>query len=798
MRGLGVRGLPWVLLAAACVGAVACSSSPGSTTSNPSGSDAGAATDAGSAFPPLATRPAETPVSPLFVGTGGFGFATGSGFPGAAAPQGLAKLGPDTTGPWGTINFLHCAGYWYGDDTIQGFSHLHLHGTGVPDYGVLGIMPLPAFDATRTTMAGYQSKFAKASEQATPGRYAVTLDNGGIRVEMTATPHAGHHRYTFATSATSGHVVVDLDHHIASGAVAAESLALGADGASLTGSLLSQGGLSRGFGGSTIYFAARTSKPWTQAQVWSAGTGNAPAPAAPGATAAGTGVGVDLAFDVSDHAPVEVQVGLSFVSSAAAAANLAAEMPSFAFDAEASATAAAWKTAMAIVDVEGGTPAAQTMMQAAVYHLLLMPTIQSDVDGTYIGLDRKPATAQGFHYVSEASLWDIYRTLVPLLDLVAPERSLDLVQSLVAMSKASGFFPKWPIGDGEAGTMIGASAEVVLADAYVKGLRGFDAEGAYQTMRAAAMSDADPPGGRGGRDQVVSYMQLGYVPAKASDASSSTSITIEYAQDDAALEQLATALGHTADAAQLESRRHGWQKLYDPASGLLWSKDATGAWATPHGAGTSESPDFDEADAQQSVWGPWYDLPTLQSLMGGKAGLVSRLEAFFENGKADYDAVQWSAPLSVGGVRKYFWGGNEPDIHAVYLFALSGRPDLTQKWLPWIESEVYTAGADGVPGNDDAGTMSAWLVFSMLGFYGIPGTDQYVVGAPAFPRATLSVQGGSFTIEAKGLSAANPYVQSVTLDGAPLASPLLHHRDFKAGGTLSFVMGPAPSRWGRD
>jgi putative alpha-1,2-mannosidase len=176
---------------------------------------------------------------------------------------------------------------------------------------------------------------------------------------------------------------------------------------------------------------------------------------------------------------------------------------------------------------------------------------------------------------------------------------------------------------------------------------------------------------------------------------------------------------------------------------------------------------------------------------------VQKLESFFENGKADYDAIAWSSPLSVGATRKWYWGGNEPDIHSPYLFALAGRPDLTQKWVPWIENEVYTAGADGIPGNDDAGTMSAWLVFSMLGFYPVPGTDQYVVGTPAFPHAQIAVAGGSFTIDAPDASPVNVYVQSVTLDGAPLATPIVHHADFKPGGNLTFTMGPAPSTWGQ-
>jgi len=764
------------------LGLVACS-----RASSPQAGAADAGDEAGSMAP---TRPAETPVAPQLIGTGGFGFAVGSGFPGAAAPQGLAKPGPDTTGSWGNVNFLHCSGYWYPDDTIQGLSHMHLHGTGVPDYGVLGIMPLPAFDPSKTTMAGYQSTYDKSTESATPGKYAVTLANGGILVEMTATTHAAHDRFTYPSGSTAAHVVLDLDHHIASGSVTDESITLDPATQRMTGSFRSSGGLSGGFGGTMVYFAALTKTPWSNAVVWSSGV----APAA-GTTAQGTGVGADLDFDLTQSAgPVEIQVGLSLTSVAEAAANLAAEMPAFAFDQEAAATAAEWQTATSVVQVQGGSAVQQAMLQSAVYHLFLMPSIQSDVDGSYVGLDGKIAQASSWHYVSEMSLWDTYRTLNPLMDLVAPARATDTVQSLIAMANASGSFPKWPIGDGEAGTMIGASAEVVVADAYVKGVPGFDAEAAYQILRAATMNTTDPAGGRGGMNNVVPYMQLGYVPGSVG---SSVSWTIEYGQDDAALAQLAAALGHQDDATALQQRLHGWQKLFDPASGYLWAKNADGSWATLHGDPTVQTDDFDEANAAQSLWGPWYDVPGLETILGGQAGLVSTLESFFENGKADYDAIDWTSPLSVGATRKWYWGGNEPDIHSPYIFALAGRPDLTQKWVPWIENEVYTAGADGLPGNDDAGTMSAWLVFSMLGFYPVPGTDQYVIGTPAFPQATIAVSGGTFTITADQVSSDNVYVQSVMLNGAPLTSPLIHHSDLKAGGSLSFEMGPAPSTWGQ-
>lgn len=771
--------------------ALACPLAGCSRSTSPAAEAADAGDDGGDGSVSMApTRPAEAPVAPLLIGSGGLGYGAGSAFPGAASPQGLAKVGPDTTGPWGTVNFLHCSGYWYGDDTIQGFSHMHLHGTGVPDYGVLGIMPVPTFGAAQTTMTGYQSAFDKSTEKATPGEYSVALTNGGIQVDLTAVGHSAHDRFTFASGTTTGHVVLDLDHHIASGTVTSETLVLDPVAYTVTGSFRSMGGLSGGFGGTMIYFVARPQHAWSNAVVWSMGV--APAP---GTTASGTGVGVDLDFDLTANpGPVEFQIGLSLTSTTEAAENLAAEMPAFAFDTEAAATAAEWQQATSVVAVQGGTPMQQAMMQAAVYHLFLMPTVQSDVDGSYVGLDLEVAQATGWHYVSDMSLWDTYRTLNPLYDLVAQARSTDWVQSLIAMAQASGSFPKWPLGDGESGTMIGASAEVVVADAYVKGVPGFDAEGAYEIMSAATLSTTAPAGGRGGMVNVVPYMQDGYVPASVGG---SVSWTIEYGQDDWALSQLATALGHTADAATLQARSHGWQKLFDPSSGYLWSKNADGSWATTHGDPTIATDEFVEANAAQSLWGPWYDVDGLSTVLGGKEALVATLENFFEQGKADYDAVNWTEPLSVGAMRKWYWGGNEPDIHSPYIFALAGHPELTQKWLPWIEGEVYDAGADGLPGNDDAGTMSAWLVFSMVGFYPVPGTDQYVVGAPAFTQATLSVPGGTFTMTAPDASPTNIYVIGVTLNGAPLTTPLIHHSDLKAGGTLVFQMGPTPTTWGQ-
>ncbi len=785
----------------------ACSSTPAEEPSNGSGSGTGAATGTGGSGTGTGTggtgtgagaggsggeEPTKKPsvsVPPLFIGSGGFGFAVGSAFPGASAPQGLAKVGPDTSGPWGTISFLHYSGYWYFDDTIRAFSHLHLHGTGATDYGVLGIMPTDAFDASRTTAEGHSSSFDKKTESATPGRYSVTLDRGAIRVDIAATTHAAHHRFGYP-AAKSAHVVIDLDHHLESGTVSDAEIVLVPAEQRLRGRLHSMGGMSKGFGGYDVFFEARTKSAWTDAQVWSNGT-----PPAAGTQASGTGVGVALAFDVTKGAPVELLVGLSLVSPEGAAANLEAEIPTFEFDATAARTAKAWDALLGTVRVEGGGQDDRDMATAALYHAFLMPTIQSDTDGAYRAMDGQVRTADGFRYVSDLSLWDTYRTLHPLYGLIAPDRALDAVRSLHEKAKAGGFFPKWPIATGESGTMIGASADVVVADAWVKGIQGFDVEGAYSILRAAALDPVAPAGGRGGRDGSEAYMKLGYMPAPRGG---SVSLTTEYANDDLALAELAAGLGHDADAAAFRARGRGWRKLFDPATGLLWPKDESGNWSSPHTDPTFFSEDYVEANAWQSAWMVAADADGLVELYGSKEALVARLDEMFEQTKAELAELDPADTLRTGAMRPYYWGGNEPDIHAPYLFAqVGGRPDLTQKWVAWSRANLFGSGPDGLPGNDDGGTMSAWWLFSALGFSPIAGTDRYVIGTPLFPHAEIAVAGGTFTVDAKEVSPKNVYVQSVTLNGAPLAAPSLRHADLVAGGSLEFVMGPSPSAWGR-
>jgi predicted alpha-1,2-mannosidase len=783
MRLFFRTALPLCLSAA---GAAACadpeSSTPATTTVTTTPPDPG---------PAVVVRRPSAPVSPLFVGSGGFAYNFGSAFPGATAPAGLTKVGPDTKGPWGDVLFLHYSGYWYGDDTVRGFSHLHLHGTGATDYGVLAFMPSDGFDASRTTAKGYESKFEKSSESATPGRYGVTLDRGNIQVEIAATPHGAHHRYTYPGAAAVAHVIVDLDHHLSGGVIDSAEVTLSPADNTFRGKLHSTGGMSGGFGGYEVYFAARAKSPWKESLIWQ----NGEAPAA-GTFASGTAAGFDLAFDLgANPGPVELAIGLSLVSIEGAEKNLADELPAFDLEQNAAKTGKSWDDLLGRVRVTGGNDDDHIKLAAAVYHLFLMPSAQSDTDGSYTAMDGSIQKADGFRYMSDMSLWDTYRTLHPLYDLIAPEYARDSVRSLHEKAKAGGFFPKWPIATGEAGTMLGSSAEVVLGDAFVKGVTDFDAEGAYQILFSAAVSTKTPPGGRGGRDDVEPYMQLGYVP---SSRGRSVSMTTEYANDDFGLAALAEGLGHGKDAAFLRERALGYRKLYDPETGFLWAKDESGAWATPHVDPTYFADEYAEANAWQSLWMVAEDIEGLAEVAGGNDKLVARLEELFEQGRVDYEGLDYSNELTSGGMRPYYWGANEPDINAPYIFAQLGRPDLAQKWVAWSRAFLYGPGADGLPGNDDGGTMSAWFVFSSLGFYPIPATDRYIVGTPLFPHAEFSVSGGTFTVEAPDVSDTNLFVQSATLNGKPLEKAELHHADLKPGGSLTFEMGPEPSQWARS
>lgn len=711
------------------------------------------------------------------IGTGGVAFAYGSSFVGAAVPHGLVKLGPDTKGPFGVVNFQHYSGYYAEDDIVQAFTHLHLHGAGVADFGILAVMPVRGFDPAKTSVVDYETRFDKASERAVAGSYDVRLNNN-IDVQLVATARGAHHVYAFNTP--RGELMIDLAKTLSGGEIRDAEIHLQPDG-TLRGRMFHIGGMTGGFGGHELWFAARARQPWSSAMVWANG-----APAAAGTDASGTGVGAVLTFDTGG-APVELQVGISLVSAEAAARNLAAELPAWDVAATRAAAQDAWRRKLEVVKVTGGTEAERRTFYTSLYHAFLMPTLIGDADGGYrLAGAAQPAMADGFAMMSDFSLWDTYRTVHPLYAWLAPESARDSTHSLVTLGEALGGCPRWPIAIGESGTMLGASCDVAVADAMVKGVARGDAAfeaRAWTLLREAAMAPATPPLGRGGRDHVEVYMQVGYVP---STVGRSVSHTTEYAHDDFALAQLGWALGHSADAEVLIERSHGWRALYDPAVGFLRARTAAGAFPVGEFDPLELTDDYAEANAWHSLWmAGAHDADGLAQLMGGRDALIARLTEFFTQAKLHWETAD---PSAANFPRPYYWHGNEPDINAPFLFAQVGAPELTQDWARWVLDTHYSDRPDGVAGNDDGGTLGSWYVFASLGLYPIPGSDRYIVSVPIFEQARVVVDGHELVIVATGAASRDKHARQVLVDGVPLDGWELTHAQLRTAARIEYVL----------
>jgi predicted alpha-1,2-mannosidase len=391
--------------------------------------------------------------------------------------------------------------------------------------------------------------------------------------------------------------------------------------------------------------------------------------------------------------------------------------------------------------------------------------------------------------LTDFSLWDTYRTVHPLYALLSPPVAFESARSLERFHRFLGAYPRWPIAIGESGTMLGASAEIVIADVVAR-VSGVGLESTWQPLLDAATAPVAPPGGRGGREHVEPYMQYGYVP---SSVGRSVSVTTEYSHDDFALATIADAAGDPTTAAMLRERRKGWRALYDPAVGFLRARAADGSFAPSSEFDPLElSDDYAEANAWHSLWmAGAHDPEGLIEILGGRAGAVDKLTTFFVEAKHDWDTADEAA---ANFPRPYYWHGNEPDINAPWLFSQLGRPDLSQEWSRWVMTTHYNDTPTGVAGNDDGGTLGSWYVLSALGLYPIPGSDRWIVGAPLFPQARVVTGDIALTIVAEGTG---PYVESVAIDGVPLAIPELTHAQLGNASELRFVLSETPTTWGR-
>jgi predicted alpha-1,2-mannosidase len=709
--------------------------------------------------PEIGVPPTEAPIEAVdpFIATGGPGYRVGSSTPAATVPFGMVKLGPDTSNGGVEVGPYHCSGYYWDDTDIIGFSHLHMHGVGVPDMGTILVTPLTSWSGQTDTDA-YLHAFSHDNETAWPGGYHVELDDG-IVVDLAASAHAGVHRYAFPGEAEPT-LVVDLEH-VLGGRSAGGEVAVDAASGVVEGYMLNAGSFS---GGSPlpVYFHAVVEGGFGSFGTWG---DDEPVEGRTGAS------GIDLGVWLSVSPTTEVRVGLSTTSVADAAANLAAEVGDASLEEIQAAASGAWEGELAKFELEGADETERAIFWTAVYHLLQMPTRYDNADGSYLGFDRVVHPDPGWVWSSDFSLWDTYRTAQPAFNLFYPEVAGDMAQSLVDMAQKGGSFPRWPVAGGDGSSMIGQPAHIALADAWVKGVTDWDVEAAWPLLDAQARGIGDYP--YNGRPEVATQDALGYLPEDL--VGGSVAWVQELAWADAATAQLAVALGHPADAAYYMNRAGDWRNQYDPDRGFFHARYADGSFEVSFDEDLFQD-EYTEGNAWHYLWpGPW-DAAGLAETLGGEAVAKERLESFMQGG-ADAGMSEWPYLR--------YWHGNEPDIHAPWLFSLWGDRDATAGWVGWVMDERYFAEADGLAGNDDAGTLSAWYIFGALGFYPIAGTTSYILGAPRFDRVRFRVGDGWFEVRRKG---SGGHVARTTLNGLPWTRATFTHDQLVAGGSLVVEM----------
>ena len=719
-------------------------------------------------LPSLGKEPSPVQSALPMVGTDAHGHV----YPGATIPFGMVQLSPDTR----LETWDGCSGYHYSDKAILGFSHTHLSGTGCADLGDIRITPIDAAHPAKKEKDGYHCEFSHDQETARPGYYCVTLKDPKIKVELTAAPHAGFHRYTFPAD-VAAELVFDLDRGIGS-PVAEGSFVMESP------SLISGYRRSNGWAADkTFYFVARLSRPMssTELQV----NGGKPQK---GIKAKDKHVIANVHFDGSE--PVLVKLGISAVSVDAARKNLAAEIPGWDFDGSVAAAEKRWTDFLGRIEIQTADKDTRETFYTALYHSAMAPTLFNDVDGGYRGLDHKIHPAEGFQNYCTFSIWDVFRAEVPLLTIIRPQQINDLINGMLAHYRQFNqhALPIWPLAGNETWCMIGNHSIPIIVEAYVKGFRGFDAEAAYQAMRDTSMQD---------RNLLGEYRKRGYVPSAPQNQS--VSRTLEYAYDDWCVARMAQLMGKEDDAKLFAQRAQNYRNVFDSSIGFMRGKKADGTWRSPFDRREMIADDFTEATSWNYTWFVPHDMPGLIGLLGGDQVTIAKLDQMFGE-----DSTLLAAVPDMTGLIGQYVHGNEPCHHVAYLYSYAGAPWKTQERIRQVMTTLYTNKVDGICGNDDCGQMSAWYVLSALGFYPVnPAASVYVLGSPLVDRATIHLdgkyyKGRSFTIVAENNSPKNLYVQSALLNGRPLLRSWITHAELVAGGELVLKMGAEPNKtWGQ-
>ena len=714
----------------------------------------------GSAFYSCSTAKQDTPqtdytqyVDP-FIGAADNGHT----FPGACRPFGMIQTSPVT----GAVGWRYCSEYMYADSIIWGFTQTHLNGTGCMDLGDILVMPFTG--ERHRTWDAYRSSFSKTSENATPGYYTVTLDQAKVKAELTATTHAALHRYTYE-QADSASILIDLQHGPAWNEKQYHSQVNSCEvnwenDSTLTGHVNNKVWVDQDY-----YFVMQFSRPVIDHfELPMAETEK--------------GKRLVASFNIQPGEEVLMKVALSTTGVEGAKANMVAEVPGWDFEGIRTAAKADWNSYLSRIEVEG-TDEEKTNFYTSFYHALIQPNEISDVDGRYRNAADSVVNATGGKFYSTFSLWDTYRAAHPFYTLMVPERVDGFINSLVDQAEVQGYLPIWGLWGKENFCMVANHGVSVVAEAYAKGFRGFDAERAFNAIKQT-QTVSHPL-----KSNWENYMKYGYFPTDLTEAESVSS-TLESVYDDYAAADMAKRMGKTEDAAYFARRADFYKNLFDSSTQFMRPKKSDGTWKSPFnpsqiGHAESVGGDYTEGNAWQYTWHVQHDVPGLIALFGGEEPFLNKLDSLFtlklETTQAD-----------VTGLIGQYAHGNEPSHHVTY--PLAGRPERTQELIREIFDTQYSPKPNGLCGNDDCGQMSAWYMFSAMGFYPVnPVSGEYVFGAPQLPEFVLHLADGkTFTIKAEGLSEANKYVKSITLNGEPYTKNFISHADIVKGGTLVYQM----------
>lgn len=696
-----------------------------------------------------------------FTGTDG----PGNTYPGAVVPFGMVQLSPDNGLPgWDRI-----AGYYYPDSTIAGFSHTHLSGTGAGDMYDLLVMPLNSrFTKSLTPEGAYRpfSKFSHDKEKASPGYYSVDLLSSGIKAELTTTSRVGFHQYTFPADAKS-QIILDLGYSLNWDAPVDTQITI-EDNQTISGFRKSTGWAKD----QRVYFVMKFSRPFDSAQLFENSE------EIQDKKVAGKSTRLVANYKTEADEKIQIKVALSSAGISGARKSLEVEIPHWNFNQTVEEADHIWEQYLSKIKIDG-TKEQKELFYTNLYHVFLTPSLHSDIDGAYKGADGNTHIAEGYNKYDTFSLWDTFRATHPLYTILAPKETADMIKSFLSHYDETGLLPVWSLAGNETNMMIGYHAVPVIVDAYFKGIP-MDVNKALEACVASANEN--------GR-QIDDYRKLGYVPTGEGHENWSVSKTLEYAYGDWCIAQFAKDLGRKDIQEIFTERAHNWKNLYDTKSTFFRPKDENGNFIDPFSA-KAYTKEFCESNAWQYFWFVPHDMDGLIDVLG-----QDRFEKKLDSMFTYYPGKEDKLPIFSTGMIGQYAHGNEPSHHVAYLYNNIGQPWKTQEMVRRIIKSQYSTKPDGYCGNEDCGQMSAWLVFSSIGFYPInPADGIYSLTSPFVTGATIELENGKqFKLTTENQSDENKYIQSITLNGKPYNALTITHQQILEGGELHYILGDSPS-----